>query len=1014
MKRALVFLLLLGLGFALLQLAVGDEPIAGRTSGANQAPASGSPVAPVAPVAPEPQQPPDAERGEGGVTVTAGKMNATVTHTGRLDMPRWRTIDEGGGRFRREEVFRLKARDSQPFGAGQQQLDDVEVQVFDRGAVVAILTATRAFVQLGRDATGQLSLDETKVIDLRGTVLAAAPSSKLAGLRIELGNATVRVEADQILLDTPADQVVTITNQGEHPATLRGLGAHARVPRDSRSGVQQLDIELLRQPQLELEGVTVRAQGRLRYREDLATGAAQLHLIDAVVASGQLGKLQLPGAATEPADATKAAADGEPSSLRGDEFLAWLRREPRQVGGRATGGDRGADSRLLWQRAELRGASTVAELPEGRLTSKQLTTVPGLLGEPWLLTADGGPVQLEQTRPRPGHHGPLASATASRRLHLVRPEHHVGADLRAFGMPLWTLQPLATLQVVLGEGEISVQQGRRSLRTADGLHAFHRQSAERTVLQGLGPVQVDYAGKAPGKPGVRAHGNDGFWLRSGPAQDELRLGPETATAGDAAATARWQAHRYEVQRGDARLEGFGSCDLVQRDDETTVHLLVPEARFAASMQRPGLQLEHVRELTARWAADQVHDLDVAGWPLAIEFTDGKEVTRARSPRLQQIGPGSLRLRPVPDDAPPDRWSALAAADRLPWLQRTMPAPRGEAMQAIDLRGPQIDVHHAGGRSVVIEAIAVGDEMPQITAALQQDGQDHLSQLQCRAERLRLLPFAVPPALQQWFTRGALPLQIAHAGPTAAPWLVVDVVAEFCIDDPQEGRVEGQARRLLVSQGGQAALFVGDPDRLQPARVRRRHQGRDLVLDGASVRVFRDAGELQLVASGTFPDRSTFVPPIVTLHEAGQSSLLSHMQALCRGNIEVRPNEVLFLGPVVADGLDQDGIVAEDGMHVEARQLRLVRQASTGDVVQLVATDVQLAWPQLSARCRDLELDVRRHRLVASDPNGVRVTPPRGLEFTTPWLEFDYETLALRTWQGRGTPQPAALREGDAK
>jgi hypothetical protein len=187
-KRLLLFLALLALGFVALRLAIGDEQAlsvdaAGRGPGGREP--ERSTAAPSA-----------------AVPVQQGSVGAGVTLQGSLDLPHRKTVVQPDGSRRAEVVFVVKAADSRPLSSGVQQLDRVELLLFDRGAPAATLHAAQAFVVLQRDAAGNPTFAEGKDIDLRDVVMTSAPGSRLEGLRLELATAKVAVGEAEVKLTT--------------------------------------------------------------------------------------------------------------------------------------------------------------------------------------------------------------------------------------------------------------------------------------------------------------------------------------------------------------------------------------------------------------------------------------------------------------------------------------------------------------------------------------------------------------------------------------------------------------------------------------------------------------------------------------------------------------------------------------------------------------------------------------------------------------------------------------------
>lgn len=972
MKRLLAFLLLLALGAGALYLAVANDTSAETGAGARGGSRDETAERPV----PAPGIP---LRGEGG---------ATVTQYGPLDVPRWRSVPLGDGRERMEEVFVLRARQSQPIGEGLQRLDGVEVELFDSGKHAATITATTAFVTLTRDRTGQVSLSEDKEIDLRTAVLTGLPGSKLGGMRLELGDAKVKVENDQVLMETTArDQPVLMVVEGERRATLRGKGAVARLPRDRGGALQRAEVEILQEPVLETESVAVRARGRLHYVEDVRSGIAQVTLEDQVQVdfTGSGGS----GSGGTLAGIPLGAGGAQATTVSGDHFTGWLQRDKQVL---ADGRER---QQVTWRQLVLTGSPARVQIAGGVLSTPRLTALRGLSGEPFLVTAHGGTSRFEQTELRPGSRQKVpVVGSAEKRLHVVRMGEYAGASYRAFGFPRWTLRPLDETQVVIGEGASRLVSEPRTIDASDGVRVVRRDRSDAGAVHAGGKVRLAQRATSPREHDLVATGDDGFVLLVTPATETLRLGPAAPTAANEAHAA------FDVRYGDALLRGHGRCDVTRTGDDTWAHVVSPQADLVATMPGEGLELRRVHELRTRLRGDEVVELEADGWPneLLLARAVDEEKVLAVAPRLQQIGPRSLRLLPVPAGAVAAAWP-IGEQDRLPRVRRTARRHAGLAPEVVEVRGPEIRVHHAGGHDVLVESFADGAERARVYAVVPQRGAAEPTTIACDAERLRLLPFVLTPDARAWHARTGGPLADTLFHTAGRPWLIVDDVRDFQLDDARQGHVEGHGRRVLVSQGGRAALFVGDENTMAPAMVRRRRDGREVTLHGARVRVFDTEG-VRLDALHTFADRSTALLPTMTLHEAGKTDLLSHVRATCRGNIEVRSEAVGFGGPVVAVGLRPDGSDDPDGIHIDAKQLAMRREPVSGDIVRVLAKDVAVDWTKLDARCAELEIDVPNRRCIVSDPGDAVVDLANGWRYLAPRLEIDYETLAISSFRGR--------------
>lgn len=1018
MKRLLAFLLLLGLGIAALRFAIGDELLG---PGANAASTNAAGSGPAAPQSSDPARSEPERSSTGGVAIQQGTFGGTVSQSGPLVLVRWRDIDEGGGRVRKEEAFVLDAKMSKPLGEGLQQLDGIAVKIFDSGKHVATLDSRQAFVQLRPDATGKPSFDEGKDLDLRGVVLTGEADGRFAGLRLDLGDARVAIAEDAIDLTTAPDQPVQVTMTGERDMTLRGLGAIARLPRAADGkDAGTADVQILTEPVLETDGLVARARGKLHFREDVATGTSRITLdrdVDLEFADGQLRWTTAGRPAGEAANAGTAAerTPAGPAKVRGDQFVGWL------VRSKAPAADGRQRQSAQWRQLVLTGAPATVELPDVRLSTPRLTALPGLFGEPFLITAHGGESQFEQRTLRAGSkQQELATGTAARRLHLARPGQLAGALHSSFGFPRWSLRALDDLHVITGEGASRLDSGRRTIVATDGVRIVGRDGGAQDdtgTVRGFGTVEITERAKTAQHQDLFATCSDGFLMSSTPRGRRLDLGRilDPSQPGTA------QPCEFSVRHGDASLRGRGTCtvehELGERDpaepaaasQPTHTRFVVrsPDASVVARMPSNGVELRGVHRLSAELVPSEragndadsgrqtVQALDVAGWPASIHVARKDETASARAPRIVQIGPASFRLLP-PDDATPALWAHLAAKDRVPTLHRTGAGNDRFGAQAVDVTGPQIDLHHAGGDAVVIDAVAVGDEQPHVFARIAHpDGRDPTT-IASSAQRLRLLPFLVSPSVRRWHSLaagGVLGDIVCHTSGRA--WLVADRVDSFELDDDENGHVTGSGHRLFLSEGAGVLLFVGDPDQLVPARIERRHQGRTGILQGARVRFFEAGDDDRFEALGSFADRSTFLAPTITLHDPGRTGLLAHMTATCRGNIEVRRSDVEFFGPVTARGLRADGSDDPDGPRIDARELAMKRDPVHGGLVEMTAKDVTVDWTRLDATCTDVTFDLVRNRCIASDKREAVVTFANGLEVRAPRIEVDWESMAVQ-------------------
>lgn len=979
MKRLLAFLLLLALGIVALRLAIGtDDAVRANVDDTT----------------PRPEGPATA-----GLSAQQGKIGASVSQTGPIAFPQFRAVPVGDGTTRHEQVFRLEAKDSKPISDSLQQLDGVEVLLFEKGKAAARLLARQAFVELARDGTGKPSLREQKDIDLRDAVFETLPGSRGAGMRLELGNARVHVGEHELVLDTATDtEPVRLVVDGERTGTMRGKGLQARVPRDRDSALQRVDVEILHEPELETAGIVVVAKGRMHYVEDLKTGAAQVTLDDDVRVDLTQGRLVLPGALA-PAGGGSAGR----SEIRGDQFVGWLQREKRSENGRER-------ENVAWRQLLLTGAPAVVAVGSDRLETPRIKVLPGPLGDPFLVSALGGASSIEWHRARPG--GPAEGptrGTSPRRIHMLSPGNAAGALHRQLGFPQWTLGALNAVQIVVFEGGAHVENANTVVTTGNGMQLYSRGGSERGVALGFGDVRLVRRATRPGESDLVVTGNDGFRASFGGEVEHWRLGPPLPPVAERASP-RWQAHRYEVRLGNATAQGTGACAIERLGARSTVRLFAPTPSIAGRLPAQGVELASLVHLQATFVDDEVVALDAAGLPARATRTSAGDVVAAVAPRLLQIGPRSLRLLGPEADDPDGIWLDLVRENARPILVRNVAAVGRKPAMQVQVEGPQIDAHHFGFADVMVEAVEVGDWRPTVEAMW--DGADGArpTTASFEAARLRALPFAMTREARLLHAGGTVgPVAVLPYHSSGNPWLLADDVSRFRLDDARHGIVTGKGRQLVLSQGAEAALFVGDPDRQAPAEVERDHEGRVAVVRGARVRVFRDQA-LRLQALRTFADRPTFLLPSLTLHDPRSPGLLAHMTASCLGNIDVLPDSVVFDGPVATHSLLADGTEDASGMHIDARVLRMLRNVDSGEVVRVHGDDVKLDWSKARAHSAEVEIDLRWSKLIARDANGATVVLPDGRTYAAPRIELNYDTMAVTSWSGSlvqgGRPEAA--------
>ena len=964
MKRLLVFLVLLTGGFMLLYQLIGEELFGATVETENE---------------PAPRPSPTMSRTNIGVR--QGALGATGEQRGELRFPKVREIPQPDGSVLKETVFVLHAEDSQPLRNGLQQLDRVEVTLFDDGKSAAIIQAERALVELGRDANGNASLVSDKEISMSNAVFSALPGSRLEGLRLELDRARALVDETEIHLYTPSDDdPVLLTFDGERRVRLEGQGLQARLPRDRNGTLQRVTVEILRQPIVTTAGATARARGRLHYTEDLGRDTAQLTLADDVVLELDRGSRS----------AAAPGSDRDTVRATGDQLLGWLSRSSRTAA-RQPGNEEGA-----WRMLQLSGAPATVEMAELRVKTPRLDVLPGLFGSPFWITASGGHSEVEELA-TPGHkienrtpiHGHSPHG-----IHLWQTGEHLGAMHRAFGFPQWTLAPLSGMRVVAFDGNSRIEDQQRSVSASDGIHVFHPDARRNGVIaRGFGDARLLQSETTDGRA-LRANGNDGFRLIAGIGRELFDLGPSHGASG-------WQTHQYELQHGELAASGAGACHVERDDQHTIVFLQAPGNEIEAQLAKRDAQLTNVRQLRARLEGEDVVAFELAGIPAMATLVRDTETIVAAAPRIEQTDRASLRM--LPPGPTGEIWHDLQEGDSLPRLRRSAAATAERGKQELTTTAPWIDLHHVGADQLLVDARADTKNVAHIEATVsERPGADPVH-VALDAMRLRALPFVLSPQAARFHAGGSGPAALLPFTTWGRPWILGNEVHQIRLEDPDQGTFEGEAHRLTLSTAAEAGLLIGNPDTLTSARATRHSDGRVVTASGAQVRISRnDRGRLQ--AFRAYPGRSTFVLPEIERHSDSDDGVLAHAIATCRGDIEVLPDAVLFGGPVVARSVDADGSTQPDGLGIVANQLRMELHPETGEVLRVFGHDVELDWPRVRGRAAEIELQLRWNRCIARDPEGARVVLANGLVVTGERVTVDYHTLAFDAYRGRIEPQ----------
>ncbi|MCC6671256.1 MAG: hypothetical protein IT458_09350 [Planctomycetes bacterium] len=613
-RKLLAFVVLLGLGFAILRLALGESAF--RAAGTQQAPAT------------ETRQDP----ARGGVTVpgTGGedKEGVRISIRGAFRMGRSEEVPLPQGSTAVLETVRVEATDSEPVSADRMRLNDVTVSFFERGGApadpravhVATLRAVTMFVTLGKDAKGRPALDAEKEMDLRDVVLTTTEASRFRELTLRASRALVRVDAAGTWLRTPDDaETFELVQAGARPLRVTGRGVDAFLPAQHGAQGSEVRVTVRAEPTLFLGGPqgTIRARGTgpLEYRESR---------------DGR-GHVTMGGGVTLEDEGPGRGA----ITARGRDLVASLSRAGGTRLG-AAGGAGGADAG--WNAIRLDGAPATLIAQGTELHCGRLDLLPGPGREPWLFRAHGSPALVDA---RPG--APATRFRAHERIELVRPAALLAPLLSPLGFPERAFTPGFT-EIVEFAGRTDVEQPELAVRAADGMRLFrHADQPEAVLLAGRGAVEARQGD-------LQVQGSDGILLVRSGAGERVRLGPAEPR----------REHRFTVTRGDVRVRGSGTC-AVTRDAEGEGGLAIRSPEHDVTLEVPGTTLEAAGVLQASFAGEELRTFLAEGTPCRFTSQDeaGNRVT-GTGDRLTGPSPDRLVVTGTPAVVERAREGALHA------------------------------------------------------------------------------------------------------------------------------------------------------------------------------------------------------------------------------------------------------------------------------------------------------------------------------------------------------------------
>lgn len=953
MKRLLVFLVLLAVGFTALRLALGDPTDA--TAGGGKA-------------APD-LAPPSRSTGGDPIELQQKGLGIGVEIVGELQIEQTRLVETPTGTVR-QTLYTLHADDCKPWSSGHL-LEGVTIQFFDQGRPQATLTAQSAAVDLAVDENGRRTIRQDKEIELTNAVLETVPGTRFGPMRLEAQRMRVFVDEHQIALHTPEDDTpVQVTVGGERPGTLRGRGLQARIPRGPDTPLARMDVRILAKPEVFAEGIEVRADGALQYIEELRSGIAML------TAQRNVRIQLVPGALDGGLGSARPVTD--PVSMHGDQLIASLQRT------RLLGEDGKRREEMDWTQLRLLGSKAEVKGGGFLIHSPRLTIVPGPAGQPFLVNADGGESDVEQ-RSADGRR--VATFHSTRPIRLVRPAVLLGGMHAAFGFPSGALGSLRRVEMLVFDGRAELDAGDGVKLSADRGLRIHRLDPQRengaVVARGLGNVTI---AQGFGSDRIVAIGDNGFLLEQRPDGDVLRLGEPLATA----------PQHFELRRGEINLRGTGNCRLKRLADGTSeLSLASPDGSIEGSFGADLGRLTDAATLDATIAGKELLSFAATGLgdlPLALETTRGAEPLHAWAARLERIGLDAFRL---------------SGTDERP---ARVVRPRDEKNPGGELLAPTIEIWSIGPDAVLVDARAsTGRRAVMKTRFAASIGRKD-ADVAVDADRIRLVPYAVAPAALRMHLAGLQAGVDAVVGSNLAQaWILAEgnVVAD--LSDPEHGSTHAEGRLFVVSQGSQSGLLIGDGATGEVATVRNElPDGRSRRAEGARIRFFRAEGE-RLAVLPTFAGRSALHPPSIVFSDprpdAGGDPL-ANLRAECTGEIEVLPKRVAFRGPVTAQGLRADGTADPDGIRISAEELTLERQPRNERETRMARVSRVLAtggasvdWRTMHAFSQNLEVDLLRQRCIVDDDNGAYLELGNGMTWRARRIEAFYVTWSVRSWHG---------------
>ena len=185
---------------------------------------------------------------------------------------------------------------------------------------------------------------------------------------------------------------------------------------------------------------------------------------------------------------------------------------------------------------------------------------------------------------------------------------------------------------------------------------------------------------------------------------------------------------------------------------------------------------------------------------------------------------------------------------------------------------------------------------------------------------------------------------------------------------------------------------------------------------AEARIIRFANDprgehLDLVSVEDFYPRVTLPSSSPDHRQAGsKDSDPSATLVICRGHIAITPERIRFLGPLEAQGLDRDGQIDPNGLHLTAAGMVMDRDQLTGDVTYIQASrDIHFRMNGMEGEADEVSVNLRRTLIVARGTGRHAVLrQANGRIIKAAQINHNYRTKQTQSWNGRivqaGTPK----------